>query len=89
MGIRAIRNHENVTIGIGGSSPTAGFVEMAARELGADRVIYGSDIGGRSFASQMAKALGAQISEDARRRIMGGNLRRMLTPILQRKGIQV
>jgi len=89
LGIRAIRQHENVSIGVGGSSPTAGFIEMAVRELGADRVIYGSDIGGRSFASQMAKALGAQIPEDARRRILGGNLRRMLRPILLRKGMRV
>ena len=89
LGIRAIRASKNVSIGIGGSSPTAGFVEMAVRELGTDRVIYGSDIGGRSFASQMAKVLGARISDDAKRRIMGGNLRRALTPILQRKRFQI
>lgn len=88
LGIRAIRDRQNVSIGIGGSSPTAGFVEMAVRELGADRVIYGSDIGGRSFASQMAKVFGAGISDDAKRQIMGGNLRRMLGPILRRKGIE-
>jgi predicted TIM-barrel fold metal-dependent hydrolase len=28
---------------------------MAVRELGPERVIYGSDAGGRSFASQLAE----------------------------------
>lgn len=88
-GIRAIRGNPNVSIGIGGSSPTAGFIEMAARELGADRIVYGSDVGGRSFSSQMAKVLGASVSMEAKRKIMGGNLRRMLTPILRRKGVRV
>ena len=54
-GIRAIRAHRNVSAEVCGSDPTAGFVEMAVRELGAERVIYGSDAGGRSFASQLAK----------------------------------
>ena len=89
QGIRAIRGNANVSIGIGGSSPTAGFVELAVRELGADRVICGSDVGGRSFSSQMAKVLGAGVSMEAKRRIMGGNLRRLLAPILRRKGISV
>lgn len=89
LGIRAIRAQRNVSIGVGGSSPTAGFVEMAVRELGAGRVIHGSDIGGRSFASQLAKTLGAAVPDNAKRLILGGNLRRLLTPILQRKGIRI
>ena len=55
LGIRAIRNVKNVCAGIAGSDPTSGFVEMAVRELGPERVIHGSDAGGRSFASQLAK----------------------------------
>jgi hypothetical protein len=38
-----------------GFDPTAGVTEMAVREVGAARVLYGSDAGGRSFASQLAK----------------------------------
>ena len=86
-GIRAIRAHKNVSIGIGGSEPTAGFVEMAVRELGAERIIYGSDIGGRSFSSQLAKVYGAEIPAQAKALILGKNLQRMLTPILTAKGI--
>jgi predicted TIM-barrel fold metal-dependent hydrolase len=88
VGIRAIRDHKNVSIDLGGSDPTAGFVEMAVRELGADRVLYGSDIGGRSFSSQLAKVVGAQVTERQKEQILGENLRRLLIPILQMKGIR-
>lgn len=86
LGIRAIRDCPNVSIGIGGSDPTSGFVEMAVRELGPDRIIYGSDIGGRSFSSQLAKVQGADVPEPAKRKILGQNLRAMLLPILKAKG---
>ncbi len=89
LGIRAIRSTKNIATCIAGFDPTAGVVEMAVRELGAERVIYGSDASGRTFASQLAKVMGAEIPETARRLILGENLRRMLTPILRAKGRQV
>ncbi|REJ92214.1 MAG: amidohydrolase [Planctomycetota bacterium] len=89
LGIRAVRGSPNVSIGIAGSDPCAGFVEMAVRELGPERVIYGSDIGGRSFASQLAKVTGAAVPESAKRLILGQNLRRMLLPILREKGVRI
>ncbi|MEP7365923.1 MAG: amidohydrolase, partial [Acidobacteriota bacterium] len=70
-----------------GSNPTSGFVEMAVRELGAARVIYGSDVGGRSFASQLSKVLSARISDAEKELILGGNLRRLLEPVLRLKGM--
>jgi len=62
---------------------------MAVRELGAERVLYGSDAGGRSFASQLAKVYGAEIPDAARRLIFAGNLKRLLRPILSEKGIKL
>ena len=88
LGIRAVRSLPNVAIGLAGSDPTAGFVEMAVRELGARRVVYGSDVPGRSFASQLAKVTGAEISDEERRLILGENLKRLLLPILKRQGCQ-
>jgi predicted TIM-barrel fold metal-dependent hydrolase len=85
-GIRIIRDTKNVSAEIAGSNPTAGFVEMAVRELGAERVIYGSDVGGRSFASQLGKVLGADVPDSAKELILGGNLRRLLAPVLRAKG---
>ena len=87
-GIRIIRDTKNICAEIAGSDPTSGFVEMAVRELGPERVVYGSDVGGRSFASQLSKVMGADIPESARALVLGGNLRRLYTPILRAKGYQ-
>src|SRR5262249_17338596 len=88
-GIRIVRPAQNISIEVAGSDPTWGFVEMAVRELGAERVIYGSDAGGRSFASQLAKVTGGEIPEASRRLILGENLRRLLRSVLKAKGHQV
>lgn len=84
-GIRIIRSTKNVSAGMAGFDPTSGVVEMAVRELGAERVFYGSDVGGRSFASQLAKVTGAEIPDSAKELILGGNLRGLLAPILRKK----
>ena len=88
VGLRAIRLHPNIFTDLGGGDPVAGFTEMAVRELGVDRVLYGSDIGGRSFASQLGKVYGAQLSQRDQAQILGGNLRRLLEPVLRRKGMR-
>lgn len=88
LGVRAIRATPTLHADTAGSDPTTGFVEFAVKELGADRVLYGSDAGGRSFASQLAKVQGADIPEDARAKVLGGNLKRLLTPILKTKGVK-
>ena len=64
-----------------------GEVEMAVRELGASRVLYGSDVNGRSFSSQIGRVLGAEISLADKKLILRENLRRLLAPALKRKGI--
>lgn len=89
LGIRALRRSADLSIDLAGSDPTAGFVEMAVRELGARRVIYGSDVGGRGFASQLAKVRSAAIPAADRRAILGGNLRALLGPILRARGVAI
>jgi uncharacterized protein len=89
LGIRIILPYPKVYADLAGGDPTAGLTEMAVRELGAERVIYGSDAGGRSFASQLAKVYGANIPESARQLILAGNLQRLLRPILKEKGLRV
>lgn len=88
LGIRVVKPLNSVHIDLAGSDPTNGFTEMAVRELGADRVIYGSDAGGRSFASQLAKVHGANLPAAAKSKILKENLKRLLTPILHKKGIK-
>lgn len=87
-GIRAIAAQKNVFADLAGSEPVAGYTEMAVRELGAERVIYGSDASGRSFASQLAKVHGADIPDAAKKLILAENLIRLLAPILREKGIK-
>jgi predicted TIM-barrel fold metal-dependent hydrolase len=62
---------------------------MAVRELGPERVLYGSDAPGRSFASQLAKVHGAEIPDESKRLILATNLKRLLMPILNEKGIKL
>ncbi|MBL9114837.1 MAG: amidohydrolase family protein [Verrucomicrobiaceae bacterium] len=88
LGIRAIRAQTNLYADLAGSNPTAGVTEMAVRELGTKRVIYGSDGGGRSFATQLGKVLGAQIAEEDKKLILCENLRALMLPILKAKGIK-
>lgn len=86
QGVRAIRATRNVLADICGSDPTAGMVEMAVRELGAERVLFGSDAPGRSFASQLAKVVGADLPDAAKDLILGANARRLLASVLAAKG---
>jgi hypothetical protein len=89
LGVRAIRDCPNIYADLCGSDPFAGLTELAVRELGAERVLFGSDAGGRSFASQLAKVFGADIPESAKKLILGENLKRLLTPILKAKGVKL
>ncbi len=89
LGLRAIRDCTNVSADLCGTDPTAGMTEMAVRELGAERVLYGSDAGGRSFASQLGKVFGAAISQGAKKLILGENCKRLLMPILSQKGVKL
>ena len=88
LGLRAIRDQKNLFADLAGSDPTAGFTEMAMRERGEERIIYGSDSGGRSFASQLAKVHGAAISDPQKQQIFRDTLRGLMLPILKAKGIE-
>lgn len=87
LGLRAVRHLKNVYVDLAGFDPVAGCTEMAVRELGAARVLYGSDAPGRSFASQLGKVYGADLPESSKRLILGENLKKLLLPILREKGI--
>ena len=77
-GVMAVRGCPNVYADLSGGAPTAGVTELAVAELGAERVLFGSDAPGRSFASQIAKVLGADVPRQAKDLILGQNLARLL-----------
>lgn len=83
QGLRAIRDCANVVVETSGFDPTAGFLPMAIREIGAARILFARE---RSFATELAKVFDAGVSDTDRELIFGGNLRRLLAPILRRKG---
>lgn len=77
-GLRLVRAVPNLYPDTCGNDPEAGFTELAVKLLGPERLIFGSDALGRSFASQMAKVTGADIPESAKRLILGENLLRLM-----------
>ena len=83
-GIRAVRDSPNILVETSGFDATAGFIEMAVRELGAERVVFGSHLPSRSLGTELGKVLGANISDDQRQAILGANYRRLLQPILRK-----
>jgi len=73
QGIRAVKPYPNVWTDISGSRAYMGSVEFAVKELGADRVLYGSDAFMRSFAAMLAKVAAAEIDLSDKRRIVWDN----------------
>lgn len=84
-GIRAVGDSPNILIETSGFDATAGFIEMAVRELGAERIVFGSHLPSRSLGTELGKVIGAKISERDKRLILGENYRRLLMPILKKK----
>jgi uncharacterized protein len=77
-GVHDVKSHRNVLVDTSGSQPVAEVVEYAVAELGADRVVYGSDVPGRDYSAQLGRIWGARISEAARRKILYQNTARLL-----------
>jgi hypothetical protein len=79
-GIRIVAEQPNIAIDLCGGDPEAGQTEYAVSYLGAERVLFGSDATGRSFASQLGKVTGAELTDAQRQLILGGNASRLFAP---------
>ena len=77
-GAKTFRSCENVLLDIGGNECNAGYVQILVDHVGADRVIFGTDMPGRSFTSQLAKVLGADLSAEEKDKILYGNMASVL-----------
>ena len=75
---KVFRSCDNVLLDIGGNECNAGYVQILVDHVGADRVIFGTDMPGRSFPSQLAKVLGADIAVEAKEKILYENMARVL-----------
>ena len=78
QGLRAVRDTPNVWIETSGFDATAGFLEMAVREIGEDRIVFGSHLPTRSLGTELTKVTAAEIPEEAKKKILGANYRRLL-----------
>jgi len=73
--IKALRHAPNVWLDTSGSVTDEGTVEMAARVLGADRLVFGCDM---SMTAGMGRIRGADLSSKDKQKILGGNMMRLL-----------
>ncbi len=73
--IKALRHAPSVFLDTSGSVTDEGTVEMAARVLGADRLLFGCDM---SMTASVGRIRGANLSEADKAKILGGNLEELL-----------
>ena len=77
-GVMDIKETPNVLVDTSGGPPCAQLIEYAVEQLGAERVIFGSDWPLRDISVAKARVMGANISAEAKDAIMGGNAARVL-----------
>jgi uncharacterized protein len=74
---QAARPYPNLNFDVSGFDPERGIVEKAVEILGAERVLWGSDVPGRSYVAQLAKVKYAEIGEREKRLILSQNAIRL------------
>jgi len=75
--IRLMSRYENVSIETSGLQGM-GNIEKIVKKVGAERVLFGSGAPVQNLNVGLAKIKGAEISEEERRLILGGNARELL-----------
>ena len=76
FGIKAAKCVENVYPCTSGTGVDAGSIEFGVREVGVERIIFGTD---NCICAALGKIFGAKISEREKNRILGENLHELLT----------
>jgi len=69
--IKALKNVPNVYVDTSGSVVDEGIVEMCVKYLGAERVLFGTDL---SMEAGVGKILGADLTEEQRELIFWKNI---------------
>jgi predicted TIM-barrel fold metal-dependent hydrolase len=76
--IAAAQAHPNVYLETCSTFRTPGVIEQLVDEVGADRVLFGSDMPLMDPRAQLGKIITARISDEAKRQVLGENARRLL-----------
>ena len=77
-GVREAKGCANLYIDTSGGYPEEGLVEYAAEHLGADHVLYGSDLPIRENTVTIGRILGARLSVADKQKMLYGNTARLL-----------
>jgi len=77
-GVADIAPCPNVVVDTSGGDPETWLVEFAVRELGPERVVFGSDAPGRAFGVQLGKVTGAGLTKREREMVLYKNMERIL-----------
>jgi uncharacterized protein len=76
--IAAVQAHPNVYVETCSTFRTPGVVEQLVNEAGADRVLFGSDLPLMDPRAQLGKIITAEIDDQAKAKVLGGNAQRLL-----------
>jgi len=76
--IEVIKEHENLYLDTATSQLHVGMIERFVAEVGADRVLFGSDIPLLDPAAQLGRIAFAKIPEEDKQKILGLNIKRLL-----------
>lgn len=86
VAIAVARRHLNVQLEICGSHGHSLLIERMAGEVGADRVIYGSDFPFIDMRTSLGRVVFARLSEPDAALILGGNISRLVPELRMRSG---
>jgi predicted TIM-barrel fold metal-dependent hydrolase len=76
--IQIAKAHDNILLDTTGSPNDAMTIKQAVEELGAERVVWGSDVPSLVLGVEMAKIQYADVSEAEKRLILGENMAKVL-----------
>jgi predicted TIM-barrel fold metal-dependent hydrolase len=77
-GVQAVKNCPNVMADTSGAAPETGIIEYAVEQLGADRILYGSDVPIRDFGVAIARITGSRLAAKIQRKILHDNAATLL-----------
>jgi hypothetical protein len=89
IGAQVVRPHKNILFEFAGSDPHSGAVDYAVRELGIDRIVWGGHGPSRSYSTELAKVLDADLTRAQRMQVLGGNVRRTWAAIFKQRGYRL
>lgn len=73
------KKHDNVVLDITYTSTSRGMIEFLVNEVGADKVLFGTDSPMRDPTPQLAWVCYAKLSQEDKKKILAGNISRILS----------